>query len=311
MIDSRSRLVHHRVAASSPDFVVERTYSSDPVFGDGSRAKLLIIITATMLPSNSTPPPRFSTVAVGDGPPLVVFPGLARSPATSRLPYLGLARITHRRVVVINRPSGLPRGITMQELARQHAEFIAESFPERIDLLGISTGGAIALQFAVDHPALLNRLVIAAAASWLGNEGRAKLRQYGEEVASGRSGARILASVIAPRGWSWPATFLLWCEHQLERRSSPDDMLATIDAEVGFDVTSQLGQIQVPSLLIAGGRDRAFPLELVEATADGIARSRLIVYPRAGHLGTMMNRRFGRDVAEFLATDLPTDMRCA
>jgi pimeloyl-ACP methyl ester carboxylesterase len=188
----------------------------------------------------------------------------------------------------------------MPELAALHAQNIAERFAEPVDLLGGSTGGAIALQLAVDHPAILNRLILAACASWLGEEGRKKLRAYGDEVGRGRSGAKILASVLAPRAWAWLAAPMIWASHLMERRSCPNDMLATIDAEVGFDVTRQLNCIRAPTLLIAGGRDRAFPLGLVEATASGIPNSRLIVYPNAGHLGTMLNRHFGRDVAGFI-----------
>lgn len=77
-------------------------------------------------------------------------------------------------------------------------------------------------------------------------------------------------------------------------------MLATIDAECGFDVTARLGEINCPTLVIAGGRDRAFPVALMEATAAGIRHSELKIYPRAGHIGTMLNPRFGNDVAAFL-----------
>jgi pimeloyl-ACP methyl ester carboxylesterase len=111
--------------------------------------------------------------------------------------------------------------------------------------------------------------------------------------------------VLASPTWAWLMTPMIWAANQLDRGFIPNDMLATIDAEVGFDVTAQLGQIRAPSLLIAGGRDRAFPLPLVEATVAGIPNCRLIVYPHAGHLGTMMNRHFGRDVAAFLSMPLP------
>jgi pimeloyl-ACP methyl ester carboxylesterase len=249
--------------------------------------------------------PPAGCVAVGEGLPLVVFPGMARKPVKSGLGYLPLARITQRRVYVLNRPAGLPRGLTMPDLAARHARILAHHFAGPVDLLGASTGGAIALQLAVDHPTVVNRLIIAAAASWLGDEGRQKLRRFGEEVNSGRSGAEILASVLFPPALGWLMTPMLWAAQQLERRSNPNDMLATIDAEVGFDVTPQLGRIRCPCLLIAGARDRAFPLPLIEATAAGIPGSRLIVYPRAGHIGTMLDRRFGRDVADFLSTAQP------
>ncbi len=66
--------------------------------------------------------------AVGGGPPLVVFAGLM--PVTgvggdgvvnSALhPLLPLA--ASRRLVLFNRRAGLPRGMTMAELAAEHAE---------------------------------------------------------------------------------------------------------------------------------------------------------------------------------------------
>ena len=190
----------------------------------------------------------------------------------------------------------------MPDLAARHAKIISERFNNPIDLLGISTGGAIALQLAVDHPMLINRLIIVAAASWLGDEGREKLRRLGQEISQGRSGARILASVLFPPPWSTIMIPFLWFANQLERRIDPSDMLATIDAEVGFDVRPQLHEIRIPTLLIAGARDRAFPRDLTESTAAAIPNARLILYPRAGHIGTMMNPHFGRDVAAFLST---------
>lgn len=238
---------------------------------------------------------------VGRGEPLVVLPGLAKGPERGGLSYAGLARATGREIHVLNRPAGLPRGISMAELAGLQAGSLAARFPGPVDILGASTGGVIALQIAVDHPSRVRRLVVAAAASWLGEEGREKLRAYGCEVEAGRSGAAILASVIAPPNREWIARLLLRLASFLERKQSPGDMLATIDAEAAFDVTARLSAITAPALLIAGGRDRAFPLPLVQATAAGIPGSKLIVYPTAGHLGAMINRQFGADVARFLS----------
>jgi pimeloyl-ACP methyl ester carboxylesterase len=258
------------------------------------------------MPSPDDRPADSSVLVIGIGPSLVVFPGLAHGPVTNPLAYRGLAHVTQRRIHVINRPLGLPRGLTMPDLAARHAKIIAQHFSEPVDLFGASTGGAIALQLTVDHPSLVNRLVIAAAASWLGTEGRQKLRRFGDEVAQGRSGAKVLSSVLAAPPKSWFMAFIMWAAHSLRPRQIPTDMLATIDAEVGFDVTPQLNQIRAPTLLIAGGKDRAFPLDLIQATAAGIPNSRLIIYPRAGHVGTMMNHNFGRDIADFLSSPVPS-----
>jgi pimeloyl-ACP methyl ester carboxylesterase len=225
------------------------------------------------------------------------------------LPYRGLASVTGRMVFVVSRPRKLPRGITMAELAAANVPAIRGHFGGPVDLLGISTGAALALQFAVDHPELVSRLVVVAGASWLGEDGRRKLRRYGELIARGKSGATILASVLFPPALRWPGAALVWLGHLSERRLDPNDMLATIDAECGFDVTSRLDQITAPTLVIGGGRDRAFSPELFRATASGIPNARLILYPGSGHLGTMLNPNFGRDVADFLGAGAQSPSR--
>src|SRR5215831_235069 len=148
-------------------------------------------------------------VSVGSGPPLVVFPGLARAPVTSAASFRLLAHATKREVFVVDRPRGLARGGTMADLAAAHARALEARFHHAVDLLGASTGGAIALQTAVDHPSRIRRLVVVASAAWLGERGRAALRDYGDATANGRSGARILASMLAPRWREWMMVPLL------------------------------------------------------------------------------------------------------
>ena len=239
-------------------------------------------------------------VSVGSGPPLVVFPGMSRAPVERASNFAPLAHATKRTVFVVDRPRGLERGTTMADLAAMHASALHARFPDPVDILGGSTGGTIALQLAVDHPSRVRRLVIAASAAWLGEHGRAALRAYGDAIAAGRSGARILAPMLAPRWREWLMRPLLRLAERRERHVDPSVMLATIDAESAFDVRARLNEITTPVLVIGGGRDRAFPTELLRETAAGIPGARLVIYPRCGHVGTMLHPRFGRDVSGFL-----------
>ncbi len=246
-------------------------------------------------------------VAIGEGAPLVLFPGLTRaegmavdSPEREGGRYRGLARVTGRTVFVVRRPREIAAGTSMAQLAAMHAAALASRFGEPVDLMGVSTGGAIALQLAVDHPGVVRKLVVAGAASWLGEVGRRRLRRYGELVSQGKSGASVLASVLAGPLLRWPAAALIWLSWRRERHIDPSNMLAVIDAECGFDVTHRLDAIRAATLVIAGERDRAFSRELFEATAAGIRGAQLVLYPRRGHIGAMFDPRFGRDVAAFL-----------
>ena len=249
-------------------------------------------------------------VSVGQGPSLVLLPGLSRRPLepsaqgelSAARAYGLLAKKTARRVIALGRPHGLSRGTTMPALASAHAAAIGELFgADPVDVIGISTGGTVALQLAVDHPTRVRRLIVVTSASWLGAEGREKLRRYGERVAAGHSGARVLASVLVPRAVQWPFALILWIGHRFgERTFDAGDMLATIDAECGFDVTARLGEIHARTLVVAGANDRAFPRELTRATAAGIPTAELRLYARRGHITTMLDPRFGADIAAFL-----------
>ena len=253
-------------------------------------------------------PGGLSFLTVGDGPPLAVFPGLSRrtSPAglaevrREELKYRSLARITGRKVHIIYRPAGIPQDTTMPQLAALHAAALSSLTGAPIDVFGASTGGAIALQLAVDHPQVVRRLAVACAASWLGEDGRRRLRRYGERIRQGRSGAAVLASVLSGPLLRWPATAAIWLAERREQHIDPGDMLATIHAEVGFDVTARLGLVAAPTLVIGGESDRAFPPHLLRRTAKAIPNAKLILYPNRGHVGTMFDRRFGPDVAAFL-----------
>lgn len=85
----------------------------------------------------------------------------------------------------------------------------------------------------------------------------------------------------------------------------PSDMIATIEAEAGFDIGDRLGEISAPTLVISGGRDRTFTPELFRRTAERIPDGRLIVYEGRGHGGSLRDRRFARDVVSFLLAEHP------
>jgi proline-specific peptidase len=50
----------------------------------------------------------------------------------------------------------------------------------------------------------------------------------------------------------------------------------------GWDVTSRLAEVQVPTLITVGGRDHVTP-HCARTVQRGIAGSRLVVFPRGGH----------------------------
>src|ERR1700746_2807204 len=85
-------------------------------------------------------------------------------------PLLPLA--ASRRLVLFNRRAGLPRGMTMAELAGERGEeALGDAFAAPVDLVGTSTGGSIAAQLSADHSELVGRLALISAACRLGPVG--------------------------------------------------------------------------------------------------------------------------------------------
>jgi pimeloyl-ACP methyl ester carboxylesterase len=248
----------------------------------------------------------------GDGPPLVVFPGLGMTNAMPTgiqrwgelrlLAPLGRAATVHW----LGRRVGLGRGATMAGLARDYAGALAGAFGAPVDVLGISTGGSLALQLAADRPALVRRLVVAGAACRLSDFGRAFQRETARRAAAGdrRGLARLQAADVADSrlgravaGWALGLAGPLF----IRRGWDPADMLATIAAEDAFDLRDRLREISAPTLIVGGGRDRFYPADLFRETAAGLPDARLLLYEDRTHGGTFIDRRFARDIAAFLA----------
>ena len=251
-------------------------------------------------------------LAVGQGPPLVVFSGLSAEHANPT----GLARrfelqtlkpmARHFTVYAVNRRPGLPAGSTIGDLAGHYAQAIAHEFQGPVAIEGISTGGSIAQQFAIDHPHLVRRLVLAATACRLSPHGREVQRRFAELTQQGRSrrayatlGPTLAATAAGGRFFAG----LMWLFGASQRVEDPSDMLVTVAAEDAFDACPELGRITAPTLMVAGGRDRFYSPELFWDTAERIPNARLALYQDKGHAGVMTHKPAIREIVDFLRAD--------
>jgi pimeloyl-ACP methyl ester carboxylesterase len=205
-------------------------------------------------------------------------------------------------VLVVGRRPGLAPGITMAGLAAHHAEEVRARFGGPVDVLGVSTAGCLAQQFAADHPGSVRRLVVVAAGVRLGPEGRRLQREYADLLAAGRY--RAAAAALAPGVADSRAGRALLAGVlgvTAGRPADPSGMVAMLRAEDAFDIEDRLGEITAPTLVIAGTRDAFYPAELAGKVAAGVRDGRLKLYEGRKHHTVMTDRRFSRDVVGFLA----------
>jgi pimeloyl-ACP methyl ester carboxylesterase len=245
-----------------------------------------------------------SAVTAGEGPPLVILPGLGqgadlaeRVPRSVAWPTLALAAGFRRTVVQVNRPLHPPAGMTVADLAGWHATALRSRFGAPVDVLGISGGGITGLQLALDHPGTVRRLVLCSAASRVGDDGRRELLRMIKLERQGHSTGWLGASLTA-RGPLRPLLAAVYARSPGRPRAPGE--AALVEAGQDWDVTARLGELTIPVLVAGGTEDTIVPPGLVRATAAGIPGARLLLLPGRGHFTALYDPRLKPAIAAFL-----------
>jgi pimeloyl-ACP methyl ester carboxylesterase len=251
-------------------------------------------------------------LGIGRGAPLLFAAGLSSeagvdAPGTARMNAAVLKPFAkHRRVLFVNRRSGLPRGMSIAEMAAEHADAIRSLGQGPVDVAGISTGGSIAQQLAADHPDVVDRLVLVSTACRLGRTGRALQRRVAARIRRGanRQALAVMAAGLVPPGRGRiPAAALAWLAgpRLLAGEDELGDMATTIEAEDAFDLAACRNPIRAPTLLLAGRDDRFYGPELFAETGRLIPGSRVRVFEGRGHITVTMHPEWSREVEGFIA----------
>ena len=211
-----------------------------------------------------------------------------------------------RRVMFVNRRNGLPRGMSMAELADEHADAIRSLGAGPVDVAGISTGGSIAQQLAADHPDVVDRLVLLSTACRLGPEGRTLQRRVAARIRRGahrQALAVMMAGFVPPRRGRLGAAALAWLAGPRLLAGGDDlaDMATTIEAEDAFDLATCRSPIRAPTLILAGSADRFYSPELFTETARLIPGSWLRVFEGRGHVTVARHPEWSREIDRFIA----------
>lgn len=251
----------------------------------------------------------YPCLVAGSGQPLVVLAGLVPQAGVERGSMRGeherTARLFagDRQVSYVNRRPGWLPGITMAEIAAEHADAMREAFAGPVDLLGMSTGGSIAQQVAAQHPDVVRRLVLVSTGCHLGPVARRLQRQVAARVRAGalRQAVAVFAADLVPFGpLELPAAVAGWLLAPRLFTTEGMNHLATMaEAEDEFDL-APLPAIEAPTLIVGGGCDRYYGPELFEETAGLIPNSRVVVRPRRGHVSVLWSPRSRAEIHSFL-----------
>ena len=169
--------------------------------------------------------------------------------------------------------------------------------------VGISMGGAVAQQVALDAPERIASLTLIDTTSGYDD---ADAKQFLKRADKARSqGMKELAAGTMER-WLGER-FRKQHPHKTERiralveHADPEGFAAACEALAMFDVRTRLSEIDAPTLVLVGENDPSTPPAVARRIADGIAGARLEIVPDAAHLSIVEQKQL---VTKALATFL-------
>jgi len=192
---------------------------------------------------------------------------------------------------------------SMQLLAQDTAALIKELKLEPVYLVGISLGGMVALQLALDSPELVKSLVLVNTVSevpvrTLKERFELKLRLTVAALLGMRYLGKLLAKRLFPKS-SQQSIRELFVERWAE--NDPASYRAALQAVIGWSVTDKLDKLDIPLLVVAAEHDY-IPLSAKASIVDLVKNAELLVIKDSRH-GTPVDQPevFNRALSDFLA----------
>lgn len=225
---------------------------------------------------------------LGDGPPLVVVPGMAGG-----FRLLGpIANVLAQRFRVItyqlrgeDNCFAMRRPFGLGDLVEDLGEFIRWRGLEAPAVLGVSFGAVIALEFAARFPLRLGQLAV----QGVGSRFESGLIQ--------RIASTVLSRFPLPVDNPFVNQFFNLLFGAPQQKDALFDFVTRqiwqTDQSViahrfhlveSFNLDAKLHRIRVPSLIMNGQRDVLVSRETMQTLGDGIAAARMLRLPRCGHL---------------------------
>ncbi|AKM30911.1 hypothetical protein AB870_13525 [Pandoraea faecigallinarum] len=200
--------------------------------------------------------------------------------------------------------SDVTRGpYSVAQLAADATALLSSLEIPRTHFAGVSMGGAVAQQLALDAPERIASLTLIDTTAGY-DDADAKL--FLQRAATARShGMKDLAAGTLER-WLGER-FRKHHPETAERirglvaHADPEGFAAACEALAAFDVRTRLSEIDAPTLVLVGENDPSTPPAVARCIASGIVGAQLEIVPDAAHLSIVEQKQF---VTNALATFL-------
>jgi 3-oxoadipate enol-lactonase len=193
----------------------------------------------------------------------------------------------------------------MADLADDAARLLRELDTGPVVWVGLSMGGMVGQELALRHPSLVRALALANTTSGYPDAAR---QVWEQRIATVREqGIEAIADAVMGRYFhdrfrADHAPIVSRFRHRLVT-SDPVGYVGCCNAVGKVDTSARLGQIAVPTQVIAGELDQGTPVAMAQTLADAIPGARLTVLKDASHLSAIEQpAAFAEAVTGFIET---------
>jgi pimeloyl-ACP methyl ester carboxylesterase len=241
----------------------------------------------------------------GSGPPLVFVHGLGGESLNWVQAMLDLRHQYHVYAVDLlgHGETAKPDiAYSIEQQSEMLRQFLVTQNIQSADFVGVSMGGWVVLKLAVEHPEVVNRLVVADAAG-LKFQTDITVKTF---LPANTDELKAFMARLTPRDFHPPypveRDFLHQvAEHAWITRRIFDSFLTYQDALDG-----KLQSVKSPVLIIWGKQERLIPLSVGEEMKQQIPDSSLLLCTDSGHLAVFECwKKLEPDVAKFLESPNP------
>lgn len=191
-------------------------------------------------------------------------------------------------VYVLDRRKDMPESYSVYEMARDTAETIKVLKLDRVSLFGASQGGMIAMKIAVDHPELVESMILGSTAARVTEERFAVIDRWIQLAKAGKSEGLYLSfgEAVYPESVFEQSRGMMI---EAAKTVTPEDLkrfITVSEGMKGFDVTGDLHKIACPVLVLGANDDRVLGSEAsvqIMESLKGRPDCELFVYDGYGH----------------------------
>jgi pimeloyl-ACP methyl ester carboxylesterase len=244
----------------------------------------------------------------GQGDPLLLIMGLGYPSAAWYRTRPVLAK-EYRTIALDNRGVGssdMPTGpYPIPVMASDAAAVLDAAGVERAHVFGISMGGMIAQEFALQYPGRVRSLILGCTACGGPHAVRADDEATAMLMARGTMTREEAAEAAVPFIYH-PSTPRHLIDEDIETRrpwlAQPAAYVAQLQGIIAWEAYSRLSQITAPTLVIHGEADRLVPFGNGKLIAENIPGAKLVMLAGASHIfPTDQPEAAHRAIREFLA----------